>query len=302
MSTADPRFRRNFVVASILHVVLIGGVILWESFFSDSTRAAFASVQLVTPADILGDLPTGEGHGRGAYKAPPPGANMVAVPNEAMISSDESVAPLPRPAANEIAIPKKTATKKPTTTKTRTEPKAKKATTTARAKPTTSLKPKPTAVASGPSADEIRQRFAKALRNEGDGKDGTPYGDNKPAGGGSGKSGRIGSPDGSPNGIAGGVGQGSPFWDYYQHVHDQMYQAWEQPGQLIDNRLVATVIIQVARDGTITNVTLKNSSGSKLMDDSAVTAARNVQRLEPPPDALVKGATANITVDFQVEG
>jgi hypothetical protein len=27
-----------------------------------------------------------------------------------------------------------------------------------------------------------------------------------------------------------------------------------------------------------------------------------VEHLEPPPDGLLKGSTANITVDFQVEG
>ena len=128
------------------------------------------------------------------------------------------------------------------------------------------------------------------------------YGDGKEAGGGKGTSGRIGSPTGSPDGMVGGVGQGSPFWQYYQHVHDQMYEAWEQPGDSLSQKLVAKVLIRVARDGTIADAALRNSSGNKLMDDSALTAARKVQRLEPPPDALVKGAFAEITIDFQVEG
>src|ERR1041384_6459649 len=98
------------------------------------------------------------------------------------------------------------------------------------------------------------------------------------------------------------MGPGSPFWDYYQHVHDQMYEAWEQPGDGVSRKLMAPVMLRGARDGTLTDVEWKRSSGNKLMDDSAVAAARSVQRLEPPPDALVKDATANITVDFQVEG
>ena len=293
MSAADSRFRRNFIVASVLHVALIGGIILWESFFADGSKTALASVQLVTPADLLGDLPKGVGQGRGAYKAPapsPPGADMIAGPNEAMAPPDETTAPQPRPAQNEIAIPKKTTAKKPVAPKPKTSAVAK-----------TTAKPTSPAVASGPSADDIRRRFAKALDAAGDHKNGTPYGNNKPAGGGNATSGRIGSPTGSPNGIPGGIGQGSPFWEYYQHVHDQMYEAWEQPGQA-DKRLASLILIHVARDGTITDVELKNSSGNKLMDDSALAAARKVQRLEPPPGALVKGATADITVNFQVEG
>ncbi len=303
MSDVDPRFRRNFVVAAILHVALIGGIILWESFFAERSQSALASVQLVTPADLLGELPKGEGQGRGAYKAlapTPPGADMIAGPNEAMSSSDESTAPQPKPAANEIVIPKNTATKKPI------EPVKKPAATTTKSKAPAvtkaTAKPKSSTVASGPSVDDIRRRLTKALETTGDGKNGTPYGDGKTAGGGNVTSGRIGSPTGSPNGIPGGIGQGSLFWEYYQHVHDEMYQAWEQPGDAVSKKLVATVFIRVLRDGTIADVSLKGSSGNKLMDDSALSAARKVQRLEPPPDALVKGDAANITVDFQVEG
>ena len=33
-----------------------------------------------------------------------------------------------------------------------------------------------------------------------------------------------------------------------------------------------------------------------------MAAARKVQMLEPPPEALVKGSAAEISVDFQMEG
>jgi hypothetical protein len=66
MNAADSRFRKNFIIASLLHVALIGGIIFWESVFSEAGRPVMASVDLYTPADILGDLPKGTGHGRGA--------------------------------------------------------------------------------------------------------------------------------------------------------------------------------------------------------------------------------------------
>ena len=118
MSAVDTRFRRNFVIASGLHVAVIGGVLLWESFFSEGSKSVLASVQLVTPADLFGELPKGNGHGRGAYKAPL-GADTIAGPNEAMSPTDESAAPVPKAVSlpkadpNEIAIPKKQAAKKP---------------------------------------------------------------------------------------------------------------------------------------------------------------------------------------------
>ena len=304
MSDRDRPLRRNFVVALVVHIVLITGIVLWEEFFPGGPRSSSAFVELVTPADIPGELTKGSGTGRGNYAPPkePPGAREVAGPSEAMMPGDESLAPqpksvsLPKSDPNEIALPKKRpakkqveAAKKPATTS-----KSKSATTT-----TGTSKAKATSTGTPPSVAEIRNRFAKALAAA---DDGTPYGDGKAAGGGKGTSGRIGSPTGSPDGMVGGVGQGSPFWQYYQHVHDQMYEAWEQPGDSLSQKLVAKVLIRVARDGTIADAALRNSSGNKLMDDSALTAARKVQRLEPPPDALVKGAFAEITIDFQVEG
>jgi len=307
MRSPDTRFRRNFIVSCVLHGALIAGLVCWESFFADSGRSALASVELVTPADLLGELPKGGGQGRGAY-APPkqiPGADMVAGPNEAMMSADETPAPKPSPQnavktdPNEVAIQKKTAPKKPSapTSEAKSVVQTKKPSVAAKQAATTA---KATSVgnSSAASAQDIRNRFAKALTAA---EDGTPYGDGKAAGGGKATGGRIGSPAGSPDGVVGGVGQGSANWQYYEHVHDLMYEAWDQPGQLVDKKLVAVVLIRVARDGLITDIQLKNSSGNKLMDDSAIAAARKVQRLDPPPDPLVKGLTADITVNFQVE-
>jgi TonB family protein len=290
------RYKRNFVIATILHVVIIGSVFLWENFLGGFGRPAMASVSLYTPADILGDMPKGEGSGRGNYKPPEPaGGAAIAEPSAQVPPSDETSAPQPK--ADEISIPKKIVTK------TQKKPEPTKTTATATAKKTTAaaaLSKAKTAgtTAKGPSTDDIRNRFAKALTAA---EDGTPYGDGKKAGGGSGK-GRIGSPNGAPDGEVGGVGQGSPNWRYFRHVHDVMYEAWGETGASLDKKFVATVQLRVAKDGTITDVALRIPSGSKAMDDSVLAAARRVPRLDPPPDSLVRGDTATITVDFQVEG
>lgn len=293
MSAFEQTLRRNFVVAAGLHVALIGGILFCEGYLKRAGRKAPAFVELITPADILGDLPKGPGQGRGAYTPPaePPQASVA--PPESALAADERPAPQPKPArqpasdSGEIKIPKKPSA---------TTPK-KAAQTMTKAK---------TAVGTATSADEFRRRFSRALEAAGDGSKGTPYGDDKPVGGGTGESkyGRPGSPDGAIDGVPGGIGKGSPFWSYYLHVHDKMYEAWEQPGKALnwDKNLMTTVVIRVARDGKILETRLVNSSGNQLMDDSAMAAVRRVQQLNPLPDGLGNAVYADISVNFQLEG
>lgn len=297
MTSVEQAFRRNFIVVCILHATLIAGIVLCEGLFAGGRKSSAAFVELVVPADILGDLPKGTGQGRGAFTPPsrPVAPQATFAPREPAFAADERPAPQPKPSVqppsnpNEIKIPKKPA---PTAQK---KPAQKSVVVTQRLAPTTGG-----STTAKVGADDVRQRFAKALQTA---AGGTPYGDNKAAGGGSGKSARIGSPNGAANGVQGGRGQGTLFWWYYQHVHDRMYEAWEQPGEMLNwnKQLVSTVLIRVARDGTIENASLTNSSGNKLMDDSALSAARRVTRLDPLPEGL-GGEFKDITVDFQLEG
>ena len=82
-----------------------------------------------------------------------------------------------------------------------------------------------------------------------------------------------------------------------------MYEAWEQPGKSadIDKKLVTTILLRVARDGRIDGVKLQHSSGNELMDNSALSAARSVPKLDPLPEGL-GGDFAEISVNFRLEG
>ncbi|HXI85378.1 MAG TPA: TonB C-terminal domain-containing protein [Verrucomicrobiae bacterium] len=325
MSTIEKRFRRNFIVASIVHVAIIGGIVIFEGIFSSARSNVPATTELIIPADILGDQPTGPGSGRGNYTAPAPepaaeNTGAPAAPSAPAAKPAEPVAPKPAAAPpeakdpNEILIPKKAATKeikkpadttakKTVTTDKAADKTADKSTTTPK-KTVADAKSSAKTGSTGPavSADTIRKRFASALSSA---EGGTPYGDNRPAGGGNGASkyGHPGSPDGAADGIAGGVGKGSQFWSYYMHVHDKMYEAWDQPGQAksVDKKLVTTLILHVARDGRIEGVRLERPSGNKLMDDSVMTAAHSVPRLDPLPEGL-GGDFAEISVNFRLEG
>jgi TonB family protein len=321
MSTIEKRFRRNFIVACLMHAALIGGIIFFEGALRRAQSNAPIVTELITPADILGDLPTGTGSGRGQYTAPPPEPAhppeaAPAGPAETSVAPVQPVAPKVKAAPpettgpNEIAVPKKQAVKPPkkpadaTTKGTETTDKA------AQKSPTTAKKAVATAKSStqsgsggtAESAASIRRRFASALASAEGGSEG---GDNRPAGGGNGQSkyGRLGSPDGALDGMAGGVGKGSPFWSYYLRVHDVMYEAWDQPGKAVDfdKKLVATILLRVSRDGRIDGVRLAHSSGNQLMDDSALAAAHSVPRLDPLPEGL-GGDFAEISVNFRLEG
>jgi TonB family protein len=290
------RYKRNFVIATILHVAVIASVVLWESFIGAFGRPALASVSLYTPADILGEMPKGDGYGRGNYKPPEPaGGAPTAGVSQPTAPATETRAVQTQSDPDDISVAKKPVTKP----QKKAEAVKAESTTTKKLTGTSTAKAKTTGTtAKGPSAEDIRNRFAKALTAA---EDGTPYGDGKKAGGGRGGA-RIGSPDGAEDGEVGGVGQGSPNWRYFRHVHDVMYEAWGETGASLDKKFVATVQLRVAKDGTITEVSLRIPSGNKTMDDSVLAAARKVPRLEPPPLSLVRGDVATITVDFQVEG
>ena len=304
MTAPDKRYRRNFFIALVLHVIVIAVLIGWEQFLSDASEARPSSE--IIEADILGELPAGTGTGRGEYKAPEPAGNPPPAPvpkaePSQNLAGDEVAAPEPKPAAQskanpgDIAIPKKSPNKKPVT-------EAKSAVASTGKKSTTNTTAKATArngTGKGSSADEIRNRFANALKSS---ANGTPYGDGKAAGGGTGKSGKIGSPNGAEDGAVGGVGQGTPYAGYLLHIRDLLYEAWEQPGSALDKRLVTTVLLRIARDGSVVDVSVKIGSGNKLMDDSVLAAVRKVPRLDPPPAGLMRGEYAVIPVNFSVEG
>jgi protein TonB len=312
MSSYQQTFRRNLIIVTLAHAALIAALCAFQHSLSRARDRAPIAVELITPAALLGQLPKGPGLGTGPYSPPaqaPPG------PTEAIFTPEERPGPTPQPAATrstdpgEVLIPKKTPPKNPAPTTQKTPKPATTAQPATTTKPGTTAKPATTAKSStrtasastAASAEQIRRRFERALAAAEPG--GTPYGDGRTAGGGAATAGPYGSPDGSPDGLPGGIGKGSPYWWYYMHVHDKMYEAWQQPGTaaVAERRLVTTVVLRVARDGRIEAVRLQRSSGNRLMDDSALAAARSVPRLDPLPEGL-GGAFADIVVNFRLEG
>src|SRR5712671_4938247 len=110
MSTIEKRFRRNFIVASVVHVAIIGGLVVFEGVFNSARSNVPATTELIIPAGIIGDQPTGPGNGRGNYTAPPPepaseNTGPPAGPSEPVAKPEEPVAPKVKAAPPETKDP-----------------------------------------------------------------------------------------------------------------------------------------------------------------------------------------------------
>ena len=81
-----------------------------------------------------------------------------------------------------------------------------------------------------------------------------------------------------------------------------LYEAWEQPSAGVDKNTLTTIQLRIAKDGSIVDASMQVGSGSKIMDESVLAALRKVSRLDPPPDGLLHGEFAVISIKFGLEG
>jgi TonB family protein len=103
----------------------------------------------------------------------------------------------------------------------------------------------------------------------------------------------------------GPIGSGAvifPHSWYVAIVQNTVYQNWKIPSRLSSARPSsrATVAFRIRRNGTLTNVALKGSSGYTLMDRSAVEAVRSITALPPLP-ADYKEESLDVVVYFATQ-
>lgn len=86
-------------------------------------------------------------------------------------------------------------------------------------------------------------------------------------------------------GMAGGTGRFSSSW-YSSYVSSRLYSLWKQPSSAMAKNAGANAFVsfRVYRDGHIEGVSLKRSSGSDLMDRSAIQAVKMADPLPPLPN------------------
>lgn len=87
---------------------------------------------------------------------------------------------------------------------------------------------------------------------------------------------------------------------YLAMVWQAFYDAWDQPSYTDAGDAVASVTIELALDGAVTDRTLTKSSGNKTLDDSVMRAAASVQRI-PGLSRDFIAENSRIIVQFKVE-
>ncbi|MCB0219654.1 MAG: TonB C-terminal domain-containing protein, partial [Chrysiogenetes bacterium] len=88
--------------------------------------------------------------------------------------------------------------------------------------------------------------------------------------------------------------------EYRTHVIKQVQRRWSVPANLSRRReLVAVIRFRIDADGTVLSATLEESSGEHAYDDAVLRAAKDVKKLDTPPQEFPR----NFLVKFNnIEG
>jgi TonB family protein len=320
-------FRRNLLLIALLHVLVLGGLWLfatWRNRPSMSQQIAWLDG---------GGLPVG---GQDAQPSPAdtpeedetpsptPGPTPMATPAaEPSAPPSELVIATPAPVLVSVPTPEPTATPEPTVTPT-PEPTA-----TPRPRPRISPKPRhhpkaspsahkhssprpsphrhPSATPSDQDSDNdnnetdadkaAKAAFKKATGHAAD--------TDSNEGGASGDAGTAPGSGGGHRGGAGHAGGGateSDFGWYHAMLHDRFYSRWIQPTSIVTatSSFSTIVKIRIEKDGTISDVSLAQSSGNDVMDQSVMEAARRVTQVDPLPEGLGNGGAYEVKINFEL--
>ncbi len=95
--------------------------------------------------------------------------------------------------------------------------------------------------------------------------------------------------------------QQSTYSWYNTFIQSKMYSLWKRPTRDAVKKDTATTLIsfRVYRDGHIESIRMKESSGSKIMDDSALQAVRAADPLPPLPEGF-KGRYEDLAILFEL--
>ena len=320
-------FRRNVLIIAALHLLGIGG--LW--YYSAWVNRA-SSAENVAWLDGGGDPAGAQDQASPAPADTPdeeetPAPTPTATPEQEAMPTpapEESAPPseivVPSPSPILAAIPTPTPTPSPTPTPEPTE------TPTPTPKPTPRATPRPRPkVSPSPKHRTKPKSSASPRKHSSPHRSPTPNdqdnGDDdtaravkaafkKAAGhtaqdGTDGESGTAPGSGGGHRGGAGHAGGGATAGDfgwYHAMLHDRFYSRWEQPTSIVTvtSSFSAIVKIRIEKDGTITDVSLAQSSGNDVMDQSVMDAAHQVTQVDPLPDGLGNGGAYEVKINFEL--
>ncbi|MDD2707673.1 MAG: TonB family protein [Verrucomicrobiae bacterium] len=323
-------FQRNLLWSTAIHIVAL--VILCFSMGFSSSPKKEEVIQFMDLAAMPGEAGGGDGVEAAAPlgKTPDAGVSPAPAPEpEPVAPQPQPVTPPPQPEPAPIPPdPTKEPPIEPVPVKTKPEknkPEPKPAVT--RKEPVKTVTPPATSKNSSStekpkikiSTTVVKKVLGKGSASTSSGSN--SKGSNSPAGnpggvkGGTGKfdsksfgkglivrmgkngAGRIWGPGGTGGGTS-GSGKESPYAWYYGVVFKAMDDAWRAPSGVSEG-LATTLILKIERSGRIAKVSLASSSGNPTLDESALTAARSVEKLQPLPGGMGDLNGVEITVEFK---
>jgi len=113
----------------------------------------------------------------------------------------------------------------------------------------------------------------------------------QPGGGGGLQGGGRGGVDGEP------IPLDTPepkFQDYFNQVRDRIKAKWVYPRQAGERNIEGELLIEfhIAKDGRLEFIELRQTSGTQILDDAALTAIKLAQPFPPVPDDIAKRSLA----------
>ncbi|MCA1658982.1 MAG: TonB C-terminal domain-containing protein [Verrucomicrobiaceae bacterium] len=94
----------------------------------------------------------------------------------------------------------------------------------------------------------------------------------------------------------------SEFAWYRTMLHDRFYKEWQQPKTILASgaKMSALVKIRIEKDGRVSQFTIVRPSGNVVMDESVAAITQRVTRVDPLPAGLIKGATYEVQINFEL--
>ncbi|MGH7348697.1 MAG: energy transducer TonB, partial [Candidatus Rokuibacteriota bacterium] len=84
------------------------------------------------------------------------------------------------------------------------------------------------------------------------------------------------------------------YQDYFNQVRDRIKAKWVYPRPAGERGIEGQLLIEfhIAKDGRLSYIVLKDSSGTPILDDAAMTAVKLAQPFPPVPDDIAKSTLA----------
>lgn len=103
-------------------------------------------------------------------------------------------------------------------------------------------------------------------------------------------------------GREGGGDRENDFSWYFEMIHSRFHDRWEQPTEIVRDgaRFRTTLKLRIGQDGRILSREIVGGSSNAIMDESVLTAARGVTRIDPLPRGLGNGEFFEVNVDFKL--